>query len=163
MRYAGLMVAALESTLGDSFGLAERPGFAQTGDFALHAVGPFGAAFNFGDSEPRFDMAPLAWFAHRSRRDAQLIDRYDGWFLAVHRHMAQAGEDQGGWGQGAHREGVPQQQSRMLPEHLVERPGGSPRLSCDKGRQHVRARSAITPAARGRLLAQPGRRRQLHP
>src|SRR5215471_10468679 len=83
MRYAGLMVAALESTLGDSFGLAERPGLAQTGDFALHAVGPFGAAFNFGDSEPRFDLAPLAWFAHRFRRpiDAELIDRYDGWFL----------------------------------------------------------------------------------
>ncbi|MBV9377386.1 MAG: heparinase II/III family protein [Alphaproteobacteria bacterium] len=83
MRYAGLMVAALESTLGDSFGLAERPGFAQTGDFALHAVGPFGAAFNFGDSEPCFDMAPLAWFAHRFRRptDAHLIDQYDGWFL----------------------------------------------------------------------------------
>ena len=51
VRYTGLMVAALESTLGDSFGLADRPGFAQTGDFALHAVGTFGQAFNFGDSE----------------------------------------------------------------------------------------------------------------
>ena len=83
MRYAGLMVAALESTLQYSFGLADRPGFAQTGDFALHAVGPFGAAFNFGDSEPRFDMAPLAWFAHRFRRpvDAWLVDQYDGWYL----------------------------------------------------------------------------------
>jgi heparinase II/III-like protein len=83
MRYAGLMVAALESALGDSFGLADRPGFAQTGDFALHAVGPFGAAFNFGDSEPRFDMAPLAWIAHRFRRpiDARLVDQYDGWYL----------------------------------------------------------------------------------
>ncbi len=83
MRYAGLMVAALESTLHYSFGLADRPGFAQTGDFALHAVGPFGAAFNFGDSEPRFDMAPLAWFAHRFRRpiDAWLADQYDGWYL----------------------------------------------------------------------------------
>jgi Heparinase II/III-like protein len=83
MRYAGLMVAALESTLASSFGLADRPGFAQTGDFALHAVGPFGAAFNFGDSEPRIDVAPLAWFAHRFRRpiDARLVDRYDGWYL----------------------------------------------------------------------------------
>ncbi len=83
MRYAGLMVAALESTFHYSFGLADRPGFAQTGDFALHAVGPFGAAFNFGDSEPRFDMAPLAWFAHRFRRpiDARLVDQYDGWYL----------------------------------------------------------------------------------
>ncbi len=83
MRYAGLMVAALESTFDYSFGLADRPGFAQTGDFALHSVGPFGAAFNFGDSEPRVDTAPLAWFAHRFGRptDARLIDRYDGWYL----------------------------------------------------------------------------------
>lgn len=83
MRYAGLMVAALESTFGQSFGLADRPGFAQTGDFALHAVGPFGAAFNFGDSEPRFDVSALAWFAHRFKRsiDARLLDQYDGWYL----------------------------------------------------------------------------------
>jgi hypothetical protein len=83
MRYAGLMVAALESTFCQSFGLADRPGFSQTGDFALHAVGPFGAAFNFGDSEPRFDVSPLAWFAHRFKRpiDARLIEQYDGWYL----------------------------------------------------------------------------------
>jgi hypothetical protein len=82
-RYASLMVAALENTLGHSFGLADRPGFAQTGDFALHAVGPFGAAFNFGDSATQFDVSPLAWFAHRFRRpmDARLISRYDGWYL----------------------------------------------------------------------------------
>ena len=57
MRFAGLMVAALESAFGQSFGLAERPGFSQTGDFALHAVGTSGAAFNFGDSEPQFDVS----------------------------------------------------------------------------------------------------------
>jgi Heparinase II/III-like protein len=83
MRYAGLLVAALESTFGHSFGLADRPGFAQTGDFALHAVGTSGAAFNFGDSEPKFDVSPLAWFAHRFKRpsDARLLRRYDGWYL----------------------------------------------------------------------------------
>lgn len=83
MRYAGLMVAALESTLGQSFGLADRPGLAQTGDFALHTVGPFGAAFNFADSELTVDTSPLIWFAHRYRRrmDALLVDSYDGWFL----------------------------------------------------------------------------------
>lgn len=83
VRYAGLIVAALESTFDQSFGLANRPGFAQTGDFALHAVGPFGAAFNFGDSEPRFDISSLTWFAHRFKRpiDARLLDGYDGWFL----------------------------------------------------------------------------------
>jgi Heparinase II/III-like protein len=85
MRYAGLMVAALERTLGDSFGLADQPGFAQTGDFALHAVGPFGAAFNFGDSELRFDVSPLAWLAHRFQRpvDGWLARRYDGWYLPL--------------------------------------------------------------------------------
>ena len=83
MRYAGLMVAALESTFDHSFGLADRPGFAQTGDFALHAVGPFGATFNFGDSEIRFDVSPLAWFAHRFKRasDTRLVEPYDGWYL----------------------------------------------------------------------------------
>src|SRR5205823_5158592 len=85
MRYAGLMVAALESTLGDSFGLAEQPGFAQTGDFALHAVGPFGAAFDFADSELRFDVSPLAWLAHRFQRpvDGWLTRKYDGWYLPL--------------------------------------------------------------------------------
>jgi hypothetical protein len=83
IRYAGLMVAALESTLGDSFGLADRPGFAQTGDFALHTVGPFGAAFNFGDSERQFDVSPLAWLAYRFKRpiDGWLIRDYGGWYL----------------------------------------------------------------------------------
>jgi hypothetical protein len=73
MRYAALLTAALESTFGDSFGLADRAGFAETGAFALYTVGPFGAAFNFGDSELRYDASPLAWFAHRFQRPA------DGW------------------------------------------------------------------------------------
>jgi hypothetical protein len=77
------MVAALESTLGDSFGLADLPGFAQSGDFALHAVGPFGAAFNFGDSERQFDVSPLIWMAHRFKRpsDGWLVRDYDGCYL----------------------------------------------------------------------------------
>jgi hypothetical protein len=83
VRYAGLMIAALESTLGDSFGLAERPGFAATGDFALHSAGPFGAAFDFGDSVRRYDVGALAWLAHRFRRpiDGWLLGDYDGWHL----------------------------------------------------------------------------------
>lgn len=83
MRYAGLMTAALESTLGSSFGLADRPGFAQTGDFALHSVGPFGAAFNFGDSEQRYDASPLAWFAHRFGRPIDSWLMGDGEGLAL--------------------------------------------------------------------------------
>ncbi len=83
VRYTGLMVAALESALGQSFGLADRPGLAQTGDFALHAVGTSGMAFDFGDSERAFDVSPLAWLAHRFARpiDGWLLGDYDGWQL----------------------------------------------------------------------------------
>ncbi len=83
MRYAGFMVAALESTLGCSFGLSDCAGFAQTGDFALHAAGPFGAAFNFGDSQQQYDILPLAWFAHRFGRpvDGWLLGESEGWYL----------------------------------------------------------------------------------
>jgi hypothetical protein len=83
VRHASLMVAALESTLSDSFGLADRPGFAATGDFVLHAAGPFGAAFDFGDSVRQFDVGALAWLAHRFRRpvDGWLLGDYDGWHL----------------------------------------------------------------------------------
>lgn len=95
MRYAGLMVAALESALGDSFGLADRPGFAVTGDFALHATGPFGAAFNFADSEQRWDPTPLAWLAHRFGRttDRRLVGDGEGCglpFAAIWPNGAQA-------------------------------------------------------------------------
>ena len=77
------MVAALESTLRDSFGLADQPGFAQTGDFALHAM-RFGAAFIWR-LERRFDVSPLAWLAHRFQRpvDGWLARKYDGWFLPL--------------------------------------------------------------------------------
>jgi Heparinase II/III-like protein len=78
IRYAGLMVAALESTLGDSFGLANCPGFAETGDFALHSVGPFGATFNFGDSESDYDASPLPWFANRFGRPVDAWLARDG-------------------------------------------------------------------------------------
>ncbi len=96
VRHTGLMVAALESTLGRSFGLAERPGLAQTGDFALHAVGTSGLAFNFGDSERAFDLSPLAWLAHRFARpiDGWLLGDYDGWqlpFLTIWPNRRKAG------------------------------------------------------------------------
>ena len=85
VRHAALMIAALEATLGDSLGLAQRPGLAQTGDFPLHAVGPFGAAFDFGDSTRTFDPLPLAWLAHRFGRpqDGWPVRHYDGSLLPL--------------------------------------------------------------------------------
>jgi hypothetical protein len=85
VRYCGLVVAALESSLGDSFGLADRPGFAQTGDFALYTSGPFGAAFDFADSARHIDPSPLAWLAHRFGRasDGWLVAKYAGSHLPL--------------------------------------------------------------------------------
>ncbi|HEV2301745.1 MAG TPA: heparinase II/III family protein [Stellaceae bacterium] len=85
VRYAGLVIAALESSLGDSFGLADRPGFAQTGDFPLYASGPFGAAFDFADSARQVDPSPLAWLAHRFGRasDGWLVEGYAGSHLPL--------------------------------------------------------------------------------
>ena len=82
-RQAGLSVAALESTLGDDFRLTERPGFAQTGEFALHIRGAAGHPFNFGDSSCEIDCSALAWFAHRFSRptDGWLAKETPGWFL----------------------------------------------------------------------------------
>jgi hypothetical protein len=85
VRYSGLVVAALESSLGSSFELAERPGFAQTGDFALYTAGPFGAAFDFADSARQIDPSPLAWLAHRFGRasDGWLVAKYAGSHLPL--------------------------------------------------------------------------------
>jgi hypothetical protein len=73
VRSAALTIAALESALDRSFGLADRPGFAATGQFALHVRGPSGAAFNFADSTTDFDASALGWLARRFGSAA------DGW------------------------------------------------------------------------------------
>lgn len=79
--YTVLMLAALRSALGSEFGLAELPGFSQTGLFPIYMTGPAGRAFNFADSSDRighteslywlarrFDLPVCAWFAARSGR-----------------------------------------------------------------------------------------------
>jgi hypothetical protein len=85
VRHAALMIAALEAALGDSFGLAQRPGLAKTADFARHALGPFGAAFDFGDSTRGFDPLPFAWLAHRYGRpqDGWPVREYNGALLPL--------------------------------------------------------------------------------
>jgi len=164
MRYAGLMVAALESSLGQSFGLASRPGFAQTGDFALHTVGPFGAAFNFADSEERLDVSALAWFAHRFQRtvDARLVQSYEGWYLPF---MAIWAKRPRGYRKAAEPptgKGLSQWQSRVFSKYLVERPGSAADLSCYQGRKRVQPWRDTVVASRRRDSARTGGRRKLY-
>ena len=64
-----VLLAALESALGDDLGLADLPGFLQTGTFMRQVTGPSGLAFNFSDAGARPIYEPaLAWLAKRNGR-----------------------------------------------------------------------------------------------
>ena len=82
MRYTVLLLAVLQSGLGDDFGLAGAPGLAQAASFPIDLSGPSGRTFNFADArdspirEPEFFWlaayykAPHA-AAHRLRQLAE--------------------------------------------------------------------------------------------
>lgn len=64
--YAAVMLAALESALGSDFGLANSPGFSQTGLFPVYMMGPTGRLFNFSDCGEHWSAAtPMLWLAQR--------------------------------------------------------------------------------------------------
>ena len=64
--YNVLFIDALDSALGTDFGMAEMPGFAETGDYDIQSTGPTDLFANFSDAGlgvyPSFQMF---WFAHR--------------------------------------------------------------------------------------------------
>ena len=77
-RYNLVFLSALHSALGTDFGLAEIPGFAQSGDYKLYLSGAKGYSFNFGDcgytrvSAPqhfwmgrRYGQPRHSWFRHQ--------------------------------------------------------------------------------------------------
>lgn len=70
LRYAVPLLAALETALGNRFGIDEARGFSETGDFYLHATGPTGLFFNFSDCSRQRDKGfPwLHWMARRFER-----------------------------------------------------------------------------------------------
>ncbi|MEO7776781.1 MAG: heparinase II/III family protein [Fibrobacteria bacterium] len=49
-QYLTMLLAALQSSFGDTFGLAESPGLSETGLFPLYSEGPTGRTANFGDA-----------------------------------------------------------------------------------------------------------------
>ena len=149
MRFAGLMVAALESTFGQSFGLAERPGFSQTGDFALHAVGTSGAAFNFG----KLRTAIRRLCAHLVRAPFQAAGRCHAaapirrLVSSVHVHLARSSKGGLGSSQTTNRQNLPQLRSGVFPQYLVAGPDRPSRVSCDQG-QAILPASEPGPGAR---------------
>ena len=74
--YNTLILDALDSSLGNDFGLSDIPGFAQTGFFPIYMSGTFGLPFNFSDaSDNRIRASELFWmsdkFAIKSYADYQ--------------------------------------------------------------------------------------------
>ncbi|MCC6265103.1 MAG: heparinase II/III family protein [Bryobacterales bacterium] len=67
VRYTVPLLAALDTALGRRFGLDEFPGFSETGDFYLHAIGPTGLAFNFSDCN-RVSARGFPWLHWMARR-----------------------------------------------------------------------------------------------
>lgn len=67
--YQVMLIAALESALGDDMGLSEAPGFLETGAYPMLTTGPSGLSFNYSDGGAgrRTDPA-LFWFAKRTDR-----------------------------------------------------------------------------------------------
>lgn len=75
---AGFMMMAvcgLESAFGNSGGIAEHPGFLESGRFILHSVAPSGLVFNFSDCSEHLGSFPaLLWYAKRSGELPMLWD-----------------------------------------------------------------------------------------
>lgn len=65
-RYTCVMISALESALGDDFGLSDMPGFPETGNFRMASVGPTNKPFNYSDAPAALDPSPeMLWLAKR--------------------------------------------------------------------------------------------------
>lgn len=66
IRYLIPYIAALESALGSSFGLADTPGLESAGTFPIYLTSPAGITFNFSDSGKGVVNAPeMYWMAQR--------------------------------------------------------------------------------------------------
>lgn len=79
--YQVMLIAALESVLGDDLGLCGVPGFMETGQYPLQTVGPTGLSFNYSDggAGERLDPA-LFWFAKRTGNPSlSLLERTRDW------------------------------------------------------------------------------------
>lgn len=67
--YAVFLLAGLQSALGNTHGLLESPGFAQTADYRLHMVGPTNQRFNYADQGATNNfVGNLFWFANTFQR-----------------------------------------------------------------------------------------------
>ena len=65
-RYASFTIEALNTALGQDFGLSQALGFNLTGLFSVHCTAPSGASFNFADATQENRSTPsLFWLGKR--------------------------------------------------------------------------------------------------
>ncbi|WP_250125033.1 heparinase II/III family protein [Chroococcidiopsis sp. CCMEE 29] len=63
-RYNVFFLAAIQLALGTDFSLTKMPGFADTGLFRMHTIGPLGQTFNYSDSKANAESASqMLWLA----------------------------------------------------------------------------------------------------
>lgn len=65
LRYTAYYHAALLTALGTDFGLKDTPGYAETGLFRIHSIGPTKRAFNFADAGEGVGSAAQMFFLGR--------------------------------------------------------------------------------------------------
>jgi hypothetical protein len=67
--YYAIAIEALRSALGEDYGLAARPGFLRTGDYAVQVVGPGGEDWNYSDYTMERQNEPvMLWLARETGR-----------------------------------------------------------------------------------------------
>ena len=98
-RYACAFFSALQTALGNDYGLSAFHGVDRAGRFRIHMTGPTGKVFNFADSgddiglspemfwmAKRFSVPPYAWSEQKALDRSTHPDAYDlAWFDAERR------------------------------------------------------------------------------
>lgn len=83
--YNVLLLDALRTALGDTFGLADRPALMASADYQVHVTGPTGLYFNYADGGSKHRVSPaMRWFAARREDPSLLWHEID----ALRRHLA---------------------------------------------------------------------------
>lgn len=87
-RYQVLMLAALESALGDTWQIEASPGFLPSAVAQLHQTGPTGLAYNFSDGGEGAQLRfPMFWFARRQQQPELLASQAE----ELHEILARGG------------------------------------------------------------------------
>jgi len=95
--YNVLYLAALDSALGNDFGLSQMPGFSDTGNYRIQAIGPDYEPANFGDAHDGLYRSPqMFWMANEFHKPEYAIAerRLDEAYATTPAERRLAGESQ---------------------------------------------------------------------